>query len=129
MLCDSAQSIGGKLYVLGGGVNIFERPPHPLALALSVAVRLSVPWDLANHRLAITVRLLDVDGQVVTLGSGPVEARGQTEALRGPGLPHGFPLMSAFVLPLALPGLEPGHYVFELKVGDRIAATEPLLIR
>ena len=46
LLCDSAQSIGGKLYVLGGGWSILRKTGNLMTMAL--AVKLSIPWSRAN---------------------------------------------------------------------------------
>ena len=44
MLADSAQAIGGKLYVLGGGWSITGPAPTPSA----IVIKIDVPWDQAN---------------------------------------------------------------------------------
>jgi hypothetical protein len=129
LLCDSAQSVGGKLYILGGAWNVVQRAPEATGVNVTVAVKLKVPWDLANHRMNVHVRLLTVDGDPVSGAVGPVEAGGQLEVARGLGLPQGMPLISTFVLPFAWPEIDAGDYVFELQVGDRTVATEAFLIR
>jgi hypothetical protein len=128
ILCDFAQSINGKLYVMGGGWNQIQRPPGVRAVNVFVAVKLDVPWDLANHRMDMSVRLMTDEGEAVDVGLGPVEARGEVEVARGLGLRHGTALISTFVIPFALPDLNSGGYVFELRLRDRIVATEPLTV-
>jgi hypothetical protein len=125
MLCDAAQSVGGKLYILGGAWSQLRRPPGVRELGVTVAVKLSVPWDLANHRMDMNVRLLTDQGELVVLPSGPVEATGQMEVGRGLGLRQGTPLLSTFVIPFGIRDLDPGGYVFELQIDGRIVATEP----
>ena len=44
MLCDSAQALNGRLFVLGGGLSVIGPKPQPLAIAIHV----TVPWDRAN---------------------------------------------------------------------------------
>jgi hypothetical protein len=61
LLADSAQAIGGKLYILGGGWSITGPDPAPSAIALKV----QVPWDRANHRYELLLELLDADGHPV----------------------------------------------------------------
>lgn len=128
MLCDFAQSINGKLYIIGGAWNQVQRPPGVRAFAVHVAVKLSIPWDLANHRMNMALRMLTDESDPVDVGAGPVEATGQFEVARGLGLRQGTPLLSTFALPIALADLNAGGYVFELRIGDRIVATEPFTV-
>jgi hypothetical protein len=65
MLCDAAQAVGGKLYILGGAWSQLQRPPGISAANITVVVKLSVPWDLANHRMSLRLRLLTEDGDPV----------------------------------------------------------------
>jgi hypothetical protein len=129
LLCDAAQSVGGKLFILGGGWNVIQRPPGTTGLAVTVAMKLTVPWDLANHRMAMRLRLLTEDGDPFTLEQGPVEASGDIEVARGLGLRQGTPLISTFVLPFGIPTIDAGSYVFELKVNKKIIAREPFQLR
>jgi hypothetical protein len=87
-------------------------------------VKLNVPWDLANFRMEMVTRILTDEGETVDLGAGPVEVRGHIEVARGLGQRHGTPLISTFVIALALPNINVGGYVFELSLDNRIIATE-----
>lgn len=128
MLCDAAQSVGGKLYILGGGWSAVQRPAGVTGLNVTVVVKLSVPWDLANHRMNMRLRLLTEDGDPVDPGEGIVETVGQMEVARGLGLRQGIPLLSTFVLPFGIPELAAGGYVFELRIQNRIVAREPFQV-
>ena len=74
LLADSAQAVGGKLYILGGGWSITGPMPSPSAIALKI----EVPWDLAARRHNILLELVDADGQPIRLptpqGEQPVRA-------------------------------------------------------
>jgi hypothetical protein len=122
VLCDAAQAVGGKLYILGGGWSrVFTfQPPVVMALAVTIAV----PWTLANQRFDLAVRLLDDNNRPVTLPEqpGPVEVRGQIEAGRPAGLPKGTPLDSSFAVSFSLP-LEPGIYVWETSIVGHVIDT------
>jgi len=48
LLCDSAQAVGGKLYILGGGWNIISPPPGPTAVVLHVHLGLYGAWDFGG---------------------------------------------------------------------------------
>jgi hypothetical protein len=106
ILCDAAQSVGGKLYILGGGWSITGPAPSPSAVALYV----QVPWDRANERHAFRLELLDADAQPITTegpdGLQPVALEGGFETGRPPGLRPGTPLDVSLALnvpPLPLP--------------------------
>jgi len=61
MLADSAQEVGGKLYILGGGWSITGPDPVPMAIAL----KLEVPWDRTNEQHSLLLELVDEDGNPV----------------------------------------------------------------
>src|SRR5437879_2408090 len=69
MLCDSAQSIDGKLYILGGAWSQIRRtvwedlpserqPPTQFAIAASI----DVDWHEANDPIFFQIKLEDADG-------------------------------------------------------------------
>ena len=60
MLADSAQAVGGKLYILGGGWSLTG--PEPASFAL--AGKIEVPWDQAGFSHTFRLALFDSDGQV-----------------------------------------------------------------
>jgi hypothetical protein len=127
LLCDAAQEVGGKLYILGGGWSVMAADT-PTSMAL--AVKLSVPWDRANTRHKVVVDLLDADGGPVDLGEGPVRIEGEFEVGRPPGLKAGTPLDAPFVANFPGLALEPGSYVWELEVdGTSMARASFLAIR
>jgi hypothetical protein len=110
LLCDAAEAINGKLYVLGGGWSVTGPTPAPSALA----IKIDVPWTDANRRFPVAVELLTADGDAVTvpdpLGNPqPITAAFELEVGRPPGVPHGTPLDAtvAFTIP-PLP-LTPGQ--------------------
>lgn len=114
-LCDSAQAVQGKLYVLGGGLSVIGPKPQPLALALQI----TVPWDRANIGHDWTIKLLDEDGRPVTVGDKEIQVNGRFEAGRPAGLRPGTPLGVALAInitPLPLPGGR--SYTFALEIAE-----------
>lgn len=114
LLCESAQEVNGKLYILGGGWSVGGPGPFPWALA----VRIEVPWDEANTKKEVRLFLLDQDGRPVTLPGqmGPLELQSSFEVGRPPGLPRGTPIDVAFAvqgMPMMLDG---GRYVWRLTI-------------
>src|SRR5947208_17123699 len=91
LLCDAAQAVGNKLYILGGGWSVTGPDPVPSALALYV----KVPWDEANVRQRLRVELVDADGHPVVsgelAGARPIEVETEFEVGRPPGLIPGTP--------------------------------------
>ena len=121
LLCDAAQAVEGKLYVLGGGWSqMVYNPDEPTDMA--PAIKLSVPWDQANRPVNVRAALYDEDRRPMVLGDNPVELGGQLEVGRPPGMKHGTPLDAHFVLDFKGLFLQPGGYVWEFEVDDRVKA-------
>lgn len=115
MLCDSAQAISGKLFMLGGGLSVIGPKPQPLALAIHV----TVPWDRANIAHEWQLDLVDEDGRPVMMGDKPVSVKGKFEAGRPAGLRAGTPLGVALAINLTALRLGPGvGYSFVFRVDD-----------
>jgi len=117
LLADAAQAVGGKLYVLGGGWSVTGPEPSPMAIAL----KLEVPWDLANMRHAWQLELLDADGHAALLadreGDQTIMLAGEFEVGRPPGLKPGTPLDLALALNIGpLPLFPGGRYVWRLSI-------------
>jgi hypothetical protein len=122
LLCDAAQAVAGKLYILGGGwTHIIQGTPTPMGLA----VRILVPWDQANQPFAVRIQLMTADGAPVDVGQGLVEAVARLEVGRPPGLRRGAPLVSVLALNIGAMELPVGGYVWELKIDDVEHAREP----
>jgi hypothetical protein len=127
LLCDDAQAVGGKLYMLGGGWSMLTKVQPTANMAL--AVKLSVPWSRANERVHIEATLITDQGETVTQQNDqPVRTEGDLEVGRPPGLRHGTPLDATFVLNFQGLDLEAGGYVWELKVGGALAARVPFQV-
>lgn len=46
LLCDAADSVNGKLYILGAGWSQLLFPDRPANMSL--AIKIAVPWDQAT---------------------------------------------------------------------------------
>lgn len=113
MLCDSAQAVNGRLFILGGGLSVAGPKPQPLALAIQV----TVPWDRANIPHQWQLSLIDEDGRPVVMNEKPIKVRGQFEAGRPAGLRAGTPLGVALAINLSALRLRTGmgySFVFEV---------------
>lgn len=141
ILCDAAEAVNGKLFILGGGWSVTGPDPSPSALA----VKIDVPWTDANRPIPVEVSLLDADGTAVRvpdrLGNPqPVAVRLDIEVGRPPGLPPGMPLDAtvAFGVPglalargqryvwrLTIDGESKPHWQVGFWVRDRRPGTAP----
>jgi hypothetical protein len=106
LLADSAQAVGGKLYILGGGWSIIGPEPTPMAIALKI----EVPWHDTNRQHTLRITLLDEDGHHVQVptptGDQPFVIESAFEVGRPPGLLPGTPIDFPIALnigPLPLP--------------------------
>src|ERR1700709_1063086 len=86
ILCDAAQSdSSGKLHMLGAGWSVTGTPTPPAA----VAILMKIPWDRANEKLLLTLRLEDADGQPVIIAGEVIQMVSEMEVGRPPGLDPG----------------------------------------
>lgn len=125
LLCDAAVADpGGKLHMLGAGWSMTGSPTSPQA----VAVMLKIPWDRANERLALMLRLLDDDGRPVavatTEGTQELTMGGDIETGRPPGVTPGSQLDAGLVFNVPSLPLPPGRYQWRLEVaGDTFTSS------
>jgi hypothetical protein len=72
LIADYAEIVGGKLYVMGGGWDLYRSPPPPVQMRMAVAVGLRLGWDETNQPSPVSVvvehedgaELARIDGQV-----------------------------------------------------------------
>jgi hypothetical protein len=133
LLCDAAEAVNGKLYILGGGWSRLLLPDVPANMSL--AVKIAVPWNEANDPHRVIARLVDPDGQPVQVpvvmeeGGQPIDVEVgnevRVETGRPPGLVPGTDIDAPLVFNfngLALPG---GGYVWELEIDGTVEARAP----
>jgi hypothetical protein len=116
-LCDYAETIGGKLYIMGGGWSrLTQRIP---GLDMSVAGKLLVSWVEANRPHRLRVSLLTGDGDpVLAADETPIRLEGNLEVGRPPRLPEGTELDFPLALRFDDLSLKLGRYRWELHVDD-----------
>jgi hypothetical protein len=132
VLCDyAAQDIaGGKVHLMGAGWSV----TGPMPTTHAVAAFVKVGWDEANEKHPLALRLLNSDGQVVTLpgpvGEQRIEFPGNLEVPRPAGIPHGSEIDATFVVNVGALPLTPGQrYRWELEIDGEQRASEPFLVR
>ncbi len=118
LLCDYADEVAGKLYIVGGGWSrILADSVAPIALAIKFAI----PWEQANQPHNLNIRMVHEDGELfVGPDEKPIEMAGKVEVGRPPGTKAGSELDAALAVrigPLAFP---PGRYVWEISVDGTV---------
>jgi hypothetical protein len=108
LVADFAQSINGKLYLMGGGFNTIGAAAFPLQVAFFLGAILKVPWNDTNRRLPI-------EATVETEEREPLgwNMQGEVEAGRAPGA-RGSDVSIVMAAPVAFEIAEPGP--FQLRV-------------
>ena len=117
MLCDYAEAINGKLYIMGGGWTICL----PGLRNMSVAIRVFVPWVDANAKHKLALLLQDENGNTVAFGDQAKEVKneGSFEVGRPPGIPEGTDLDVTVVFNFNGLMLEPTKgYRWQLEIND-----------
>jgi hypothetical protein len=107
LLCDAAEAVNGKLYILGGGWSVTGPAPAPSALA----IKIDVPWTEANRKIPLVVQLVTADGLPMTVrdplqNEQAVKLELEIEVGRPPGVVPGAPLDATVAFgipPLPLP--------------------------
>ena len=126
LLCDAAEEVGGKLYVLGGGWALLHAPNTPLNMALAILI--SVPWDQANRQHEVEAVLMTEDGERVQVEGQEIAASGQFEAGRPPGLKPGMDLNVPIALKFNGIALAPGGYRWEVAIDGAQQAIAPFRV-
>jgi len=123
ILCDSAQEMGGKLYILGGGWSQLHQPDVPTPMALAILIK--VPWNEANEKHQFEAVLMNADGERVEFEGNPVAAEGEFETGRPAGLKPGVDLDLPAVLAFNGLALPAGGYRWEVFVDGNQEAVAP----
>lgn len=123
LLCDYAEVLNGKLYVMGGGWSkVIKNNERPF-VNVTIAGMIYFQWNDANHRKNVDISLFTQDGQPVLQNDVPVQLRGPAEVGRPPGLVNG----TEIELPIAtrFEGLflDAGRYEWRLSIDDERLAT------
>jgi hypothetical protein len=89
ILADSAQVVGNKLYLLGGGWDIISpRKDFPFNQRCGIAVAINVAWTETNQKHNFEVEVISEDENTEEPRS-VAKMGGQFEVGRPPGIPSG----------------------------------------
>lgn len=85
ILADSAQVVGNKLFLAGGGWDLLTvNAEFPIDQIIGIAASFAIPWNETNQPHLAEISILDEDGNaaIATIGH-------QFEVGRPPGIPAG----------------------------------------
>lgn len=101
MFAEGAEAVNGKIYILGGGIDLHTAPGFPTMLRADIALGFLTAWGETNRTINVKVRVVDEDdveafaiGLDTVVGRAPTTKPGQDIrsliAIRGP-----FPMTKA----------------------------------
>ena len=110
ILADTAEVVGGKLYMMGGGWDVLNvNTGFPIEQRCGIAVGFRVPWSETNRKIPITVEISTDDG--ASLG----RVDGQIEVGRPPGIPQGSSQLTQLAINIGLRFEKPGEFVLSAR--------------
>lgn len=113
LIADHAEITGGKLYLMGGGWDTFGSARFPAAVRFAVAVGVRIGWDETNRPIAVTMRLEDDDGKVLTRIDGTVQVG------RAPTLVAGSTQLAQLAAVISVQVERPGGHRVVVEVADQ----------
>ncbi len=106
ILADSAEAIGGKVYMMGGGWDRIQGSREPNDIRhFAIALSIIVPWHHTNEKHDLRLEIVDEDGKKAVLGVG-----GEFTTGRPAGAVPGQSLRTPLALKVNMPLLKPGTY-------------------
>ncbi|MGI8333497.1 DUF6941 family protein [Actinomadura scrupuli] len=127
ILCDSAATADGKLFLQGGGWNSISAPTFPFVQSrIGLGIIVGIPYTATNENHSFELRLLHEDGEPLSLApaGAPEALKEQMTQLTGKfnmGRPPTLQPGDAQPMPLAMNFDQvlfpaPGKYTFELSI-------------
>lgn len=126
LLCDHAEAINGKLYIMGAAWNLLQAPQQPITIALAIVVK--VAWDEADQSHELIAELLDADGERIVLNGEPVAPSGRFELGRPAGVKPGSTLNMPLAFNLSGLVLDVGQYEWRLIIDEEPVARAPFAV-
>jgi hypothetical protein len=113
VLADAAQAVGGKIFILGGGWNVYRSANYPAPVQLAVAVGLGFSGNEIGGRYPLKIVIADEAGVPVV-----PELNGQIETGQlAPDLPPGLPIKVPVAWNVSFGVPRPGKYIIVVTVG------------
>lgn len=117
LLADAAQAVGGKIFVLGGGWNLFRSPNFPAPVQLAVAIGLGFTFDEVGAKYPLSVVIADEAGVPII-----PEMKGQVETGQSaPDVPRTATVKIPVAINVNLSLPHPGTYGIVVTAGTSTA--------
>ena len=114
VLADAAQAVGGKVFILGGGWNLFRAGNYPAQIQLSIAIGVGFTSNEVGIKFPLKVVIADAAGVPIMPGiNGQIET-GQPP----PDAPKGISIKVPIAVNMALQVPHPGKYGIVVTVGS-----------
>jgi hypothetical protein len=126
LLCDFAEEVGGKLYIMGGGWSRLTKARQSATMCL--AVKLSIPWEEVEAVEKIEAYLVTSAGEPVEMQNEPVRVSGELRPSKEPSATPELPVDLTFALRFEGLVLDPGVYTWRLEVNAQLLAAVPFLV-
>jgi len=118
LIADHADIVNGKLYLMGGGWDVFHSAELPATIRMSVVVGVRIEWEETNKRHPVVVIIEDDDGQMLA------KIEGAMQVGRPANLPAGGSQLSQMAANLPLNVKHYGGYRVRVTAGDEEGAVE-----
>ncbi|HLI80842.1 MAG TPA: hypothetical protein VKV03_12720 [Candidatus Binataceae bacterium] len=114
LLADAAQAVGGKMFILGGGWNIFRSANFPAPVQLAIAIGIGFAGDEIGIRYPVKIVIADETGvPVVPEMNGQIETGQLT-----PDLPKGLAVKIPMAWNVSFAVPRAGRYTIVVTVGS-----------
>lgn len=118
ILADHAEIVNNRLFLMGGGRDLFAAPRFPSSVRLAVAAGIRVGWEETNLRHPVGVVLEDEDGKEV------VKIQAAINVGRPPELPPGSSQLAQLASALAFNVEKAGGFRARVIAGEGEGAIE-----
>lgn len=118
LTADYAEIVNGKLYLVGGGWDMYGTPEVPANIRFAVAAGVRIGWEETNTRHTVRIFIEDDDGKELARIDGAVQVG------RPANLAPGSTQLSQLAVNLPLTIQEFGGYRVRLVAGEGDAARE-----
>ncbi len=123
ILADSAQVVGNKLYMLGGGWDrLIVNKGLPVTRQVAIAVSFKVPWSETNEKHSFEIEIATEDGK--SLG----KSNGQFEIGRPVGVQPGQDQRTQIALEISMNIAQFGTFVINALVNEEVKRSVPFNI-
>ncbi len=114
LLADAAQAVGGKIFILGGGWNVFRAANYPAPIHFAVAIGLGFTSNEAGIKHPLNVIIADEAGVPII-----PEMKGQVDTGQpAPDVPKGASVKVPVAINMNMPLPHPGTYAIVVTAGS-----------